>query len=658
MKIQKEYLVYILLIQNLIASASLKSNEDKRKLEESDDIVIIHVNDVHCGINDTIGYDGFALYRDELKKNYTNLLTVDVGDHVQGDTLGAVSDGSAIIKLMNKIGFNVSTIGNHEFDYGVEQLKKLEENITSRYISSNFCYRKNKTTLFNPYKIVEIGGKKLGFIGAVTPLTLSKTYLSSIKDEDGGLLYDFSAGDDIQALADNIQGHIDKLRNDEKVDHVILLTHIGMANEQYKSEELLSKLQNVDAVLDGHTHKIYNITNPDKNETKVYITQTGTKLESIGKLTIKQNGTILSEIITEVPEPIDKEGAKNVTRKSKGIWVKEEISDFIDGLWGEYSDELNIQVGKCDFDIIIVPEDDNDHDVECRYQECTLGNLAADAVKDAGNAEISILNGGSIRNNMHKGNLTRGQIIYIFPWFNNIVVKEIKGQDILDALEFGVSKYPAISAGFPQVSGITYDIDPNINSTVLTDSSGMFINVTGERRVSNVKINGKDLDLNKTYNASFIEYIANGGDGYSMFSKYEVTNESLVTDTDALVNYIEYGLNGTIPEKYKNYQGRINFKNQTIIIPNTNKYEEEEETLIPSTTTLVNNTNQHFTYFNHKKSGNKLSAGGIIALIVSCVVALAIIAAIALAVRKNNNPPKKMNYYNTSIAKINDMNIV
>ena len=121
------YLTILLLFQNNIISASFKPHLDKRKLEESDDIIIIHINDVHCGLNDTIGYDGFALYRDELKKNYTNVITVDVGDHIQGGTLGAISDGSAIIKLINKVGFDVSTIGNHEFDYGVEQLKKLEE---------------------------------------------------------------------------------------------------------------------------------------------------------------------------------------------------------------------------------------------------------------------------------------------------------------------------------------------------------------------------------------------------------------------------------------------------------------------------------------------------------------------------------------------------
>ena len=644
------YFTIILLLQNIIILASLKSHVHKRKLENSDDIIIIHVNDVHCGLNDTIGYDGFALYRDELKKNYTNVITVDVGDHIQGGTLGAISDGSAIIKLINKVGFDVSTIGNHEFDYGVEQLKKLEENITSRYISANFCYRKNKTTLFEPYKILEVGGKKIAFIGAVTPLTLSKTYLSSIKDEDGELLYDFFAGENSKVLAENIQGYIDKLRNNEKVDYVILLTHIGMATEDYTSEGLLSKLENVDAVLDGHTHKVYNVTNPDKNKKEVYTTQTGTKLQSIGKLTIKPNGTITSEIIEEVPEPINKEGTKKVTRKSKDRWVNEEISNFIEDLWGEYSDELNIQIGQNDYDIMVVPEDGEAHVVECRYKECTLGNLAADAVKKAGNAEISILNGGSIRNNMKAGNLTRGQVIDIFPWFNNIVVKEITGQTILDALEFGVSKYPSASGAFPQVSGITYDVDPSINSTVLTDSSGMFVNVTGDRRVSNVKINGKDLELDKKYNASFIEFIANGGDGYSMFAKYEVTNEPLFTDTDALVSYIQNDLNGTIPEKYKDYQGRINFKNQTVLtIPIPTSEEEEEETNIPTT----NTSNQgSFKYFHTKKSDRGLSTGGIIAIIVAIAVALGIAGAVFFACR-DPNPPKKVDYYNSSIDQMN-----
>lgn len=168
-----------------IKSESLK-NKNLRKVEElSDDIVILHINDVHCALNNTIGYDGFALYREELKKKYKYIISADVGDHIQGGVLGSLTNGEAIIEVKNKVGFDVVSLGNHEFDFGVEQLFKLRDNITSKYICTNFYYRKNNTRIFDPYTIINIGGKKIAFIGVVTPLTLTKTFLSTVKDEDG-----------------------------------------------------------------------------------------------------------------------------------------------------------------------------------------------------------------------------------------------------------------------------------------------------------------------------------------------------------------------------------------------------------------------------------------------------------------------------------------
>ena len=118
------------------------SNESDNR---SDDIIILHTNDVHCGINDNIGYDGLMLYKKELQKKYKYVLLVDVGDHIQGDIIGLLSEGLDIITIMNKIGYNVSIIGNHEFDYGIEQLYECEKQLECGFISSNFCYRKNKT---------------------------------------------------------------------------------------------------------------------------------------------------------------------------------------------------------------------------------------------------------------------------------------------------------------------------------------------------------------------------------------------------------------------------------------------------------------------------------------------------------------------------------
>jgi len=529
-----------------------------RKLQEdlSDDIVILHVNDVHCGLNETVGYDGFVLYRDEMEKKYKNVITVDVGDHIQGGSIGAISNGEAIIKLMNNIEFNVTILGNHEFDYGIEQLQKLGENITSKYVCSNFCYNKNKSPIFEPYKIVKAGNKTIGFIGVLTPLTLTKTYLSQIKDDNKELLYDFLTNKDVKDLYDRVQGYIDELKSTRKVDYVILLTHFGMDVEDYTSNGLLSHLEKVDAVLDGHTHRVYNTTSKDKNNKDIPISQTGTKLQSIGKLIIKPNGSFESEIIINVTEPVDKEDAINITRGGQERWVNKKANEFINSLWNEYSDELNALIGYSNFDLLL--RDENSIAPFCRIGECSLGDLITDAIKASTNTEIAILNGGGIRNDLKKGNITSSTVIDILPWFSYIIAKQLTGQVILDALEFGVSKLPNAFGGYPQASGITFDLDPSINSTVKTDNSGNFVNVTGERRVSNVKINGENLNLTRLYNVSLLNFQGSGGDGYSMFADKEVYLESILTDTDSLIYYIKNTLNGTIPEEYKEVQKRVN----------------------------------------------------------------------------------------------------
>ena len=615
-------LVFIIQANNFLSQ--------KRNLQESpDDIIILHLNDVHCGVNDTIGYDGFVQYRKELNKTYpNNIITVDVGDHAQGGTLGSISDGTAIINILNKIGFDVAILGNHEFDYGIDQLINLNENITSNYISANFCYKKNKSTIFNSSKIIERCGKKIAFIGVVTPLTFSKTYLSTIKDSNGEAVYDFLNDNNAQELYDKVQENINKLKNDENADYVILLTHLGMDLEQYTSNGLLSKLENVDAVLDGHTHLIYNKTAKDKNNKEIHISQTGTKLQSIGKLIIKNNGTILSEIIENITEPSDKSDAKKLTRGKKEIWVDTDTNNFLNNLWKEYEDILNIYYGHSNYKLEIRPEGTSDsHYIYCRYKECTVGNLVADSFKWAGNSEVAIVNGGSIRNSINEGNLTRGQIIEAAPFFNDIITKKVPGKCILDALEFGTSNYPDAAGAFPQVSGINYDIDTSINSSVLKDSNGLFLDVPGKRRVSNVKINGKNLDLDKNYTISMSSFVGSGGDGYTMFTNYEVFNESLLTDSDSIALYIKDELEGEIPEKYKDFQGRINFVNNTEI---------SIESTAPNNQSVDINK-----FIPKKKSRGGLSTGGIIAIMIPCLILIIGAAILGIMCSRNADIPGK-----------------
>ena len=528
-----------------------QTKNNTRKLEElSEDIAIIHINDVHCGINNTIGYDGFVLYREELKKQYKYVITVDVGDFIEGGTVGLLSQGSAIVKIMNKIGFDVAVIGNHEFGYGVEQLFNLTNNLNTNIICSNFLYRKNRSLIFEPYKIMEIGNKKIGFIGIITPLTFSLTRLSSIKDQNGEILYDFLSENNYKELYDNTQKYINELKA-KGVDYVILLTHIGKGGYQnFKSDYFLSKLEGVDAILDGHTHQIYNETSKDKNNNNIILSQTGSKIETIGVLLLKKDGTIGSEIIKEVPIPKDKEGAKNIIRNNKERWVNEEMYNYMNSIWDEYKDELYKQIGYSNYDII---------SQNCCSKECNIGNFVSDAIRYAGKGDISLINCGGIKSSIKKGNISRMNIIEVFPWFNNIVVKELPGSAILDALEYGVSKLPKDSfLPFPQISGITSDINTDINSPVIIDENGMFSSINGKRRVSNVKINGANLDVNKIYKAALIDFVAYGGDGYSMFQKYEVKEETLITDCGSIELLINDKYNGEIPKDYTENQGRIN----------------------------------------------------------------------------------------------------
>ena len=382
-------------------------------------------------------------------------------------------------------------------------------------------------------------------------------HLANLREPDGTPIYNFLSN--TTELYSTIQLEIDKLRNEEKVNYVILLTHVGMDLEEYTRNDILSQLNGVDAVLDGHTHKVYNTTSKDKNKKDIHITQTGTKLANIGQLIIKTDGTILSENVPNVPEPTDKKEAMEVVRSKTTRWVDTEINDLINKTHEKYADELNIPIGHSDFDFIIMPSESSDsHTIFCRYQECTLGNLIADAFLEVVSSNISLLNGGSVRTNLLKGDISRKNVIDVMPFFNSLYVKEITGEAFLDALEFGISKLPSSSRGFPQVSGCTFKVDTSFNSTVETDLDGIFVKVAGKRRVSDVKINGKPLDLNKKYNLSASEFILNGGDGYSMFAEFPVVNESVFADSDALGYYIKNNLKGEIPSKYQELQGRVN----------------------------------------------------------------------------------------------------
>ena len=143
------------------------------------------------------------------------------------------------------------------------------------------------------------------------------------------------------------------------------------------------------------------------------------------------------------------------------------------------------------------------------------------------------------------------------PFSNDVLVKEITGQDILDALEFGVRTLPGATSRFPQVSGLTYKVDTSITSSVIVDNDEVFVRVGGRRRVYNVFVNGEKLDLYKKYTISTNSFIIGGGDGYSMFAPYPELKTSIGVDNEILLKYIVEKLGGEIPIEYNTTQNRI-----------------------------------------------------------------------------------------------------
>ena len=195
-----------------------------------------------------------------------------------------------------------------------------------------------------------------------------------------------------------------------------------------------------------------------------------------------------------------------------------------------------------------------------RRAETNLGDLCADAYRAQSGADIAFVNGGGIRKNINAGDITLNNILSVHPFGNAMCVIEVKGQQILDALEWGARAVPSESGGFLQVSGLSYEIHSYIESTCKSDENGMFAGVQGERRVKNVLVDGVPIDPNGTYTLASHDYmlLANG-DGYTMFDGAALLQDRVKLDNQVLIDYITESLGGEIGEEYEDLtgQGRI-----------------------------------------------------------------------------------------------------
>ena len=499
------------------------------------DIVVLYTNDVHCGVEDNIGYAGLVAYEKEMLETTPYVTLVDIGDAIQGGPLGTLTTGEALVNIMNEVGYDVATMGNHEFDYGMARFQELAAMLECGYVSCNFVDLSTGDTVFPAYKMISYGDTDVAYIGISTPETYTKSTPTYFQDENGNYIYSFSENN----LPEMVQDAIDEATA-AGAEYIVAVGHLGVDEQSapYRSTDIIAETTGLDVFLDGHSHSVIasqEVEDADGNT--VILSSTGTKFENIGKLTIAADGTITTELVSDY--------------ETKDA----DMQAFIDNVNAEFEEITSEVVAKSSVNLTGYAEDGTRL---VRNQETNIGDLVADAYRVVGDADIGWANGGGIRADIPAGEITYGDIIEVHPYSNQLCVVETTGQQILNALEMASASCPNESGGFLQVSGLSYTIDTTIPSSVVTDDRGMFVEVDGERRVKDVMVGDEPIDPDATYTLASHDYmLKEGGDGINMFMNDKLIVDESMPDNQVLITYIVDHLDGVVPADYAEPQGRI-----------------------------------------------------------------------------------------------------
>jgi len=580
--------VFITLLLMLFLSAGIlpaqvlaEEAEEPGKGNDSG-IIVLSTNDVHCAIDGYStkegkfgGYATLAGYRQQLIDEGYSVVTIDAGDAIQGDVIGVMTKGEAIVNLMNEAGYDLAIPGNHEFDFEVPRFLELVGMAKYQYICSNFMDLSNNKSYFDSYKIFELDDHKIGFVGIATPETYTKSTPTYFQDEEGKFIYSFGEDD----YYNIIQGAIDACKADG-AEVVIAIGHTGLdgTTEAWSTRAIIANTNGIDAYVDGHSHEV--IPGPDyKGETflnkdgkPVAESMTGTKFANIGKMAIDfdENG---AKITTSL---VDTKDAKEAIQTDAAFAAYGRVHALIDKYNKKVEEYYGVEIGTAETSLYVNDPESGDRIV--RNSETNLGDFVADAYRTVLGTDISLVNGGGIRANLNKGAIQRKDLVSIHPYGNAMCVIEASGQTILDALEHAARMYPQELGGFFQVSGVEYTINDFIESPVVLDEQGLFDHVDDSkpRRVSNVKINGQPIDKEKIYTIGGSKYILQqAGDGMSMFKDCKCVLTLAEVDSDILMEYVEKYLDGKIPaESYSEVHGQgritINQQGSGIVVLSTN----------------------------------------------------------------------------------------
>ena len=553
--------------------------------QPSEDIAILYTNDVHTYIDGPLSYDVIAAVKAELQKQYKYVLLVDAGDHVQGTAYGSMDKGETVIKLMNAAGYDLATLGNHEFDYGMEGCQQIQQWAEFPYVSCNFYEEADGVrgeNVLPAYQIFELGQEKLAIVGITTPESFTKSTPAYFQDENGNYIYGISGGADGAALYADVQAAIDQAEADGATK-VIALGHLGddKASQPWTSEETIANVSGLTAFIDGHSHStVEGKEVADKDGNSVMLSQTGQYFDRIGLMVINaetgdvstdfiEYEEILETVMGEDGNPVKDEDGNEVTEVvgyklvsdlyNGSEWCSDASVASIKESWMKKIDEqLGTVIGST---ALTFDNYASDGTRLIRSQETNTGDFAADALYYLFDSmdmdvDVAIMNGGGVRNTAITGDISYQTCKSIHTFGNVACLQTITGQQLLDALEWGARTAGTGEecGGFLQVSGITYKIDTEWPDSTQKDDKGVWIGApTGGYRVHDVKVYNKeigawdDLDLTAKYNLAGYNYtLRDLGDGFSMFDGAVNVLDYVMEDYMVLANYVQVFEGGVV----------------------------------------------------------------------------------------------------------------
>ena len=509
--------------------------------------VILHTNDVHGSIE---LYAKVAAMKGDYEAQGAQVILADAGDYSQGTVYVSVNKGKDAVTMMNAAGYDVATIGNHEFDYGYAQLKSNLDSAVFKVVCANVL--QDGSPVFDAYTMINKGGVQVAFVGLETPEAQTKANPALIQ----GLT--FLAGDEMYAA---VQTQVDAART-AGADIVIVLTHLGVdsSSEPNTSYDLYEKVTGIDFIIDGHSHTV--MTKGPEGEP---IQSTGTALNNIGVITI-DNATKKIESNELIPiwhtEEVDGENVTVYDYTKSDETVANAAKAIIDPIDADYDQKF--AESAVDLNGAKAPGN--------RTEETNLGDLITDAMMwaiktkapgvDMNNA-VAITNGGGIRAAIAKGDITKKDVNTVLPFGNTLAVVYVKGSELLEALEVSTYCTPKSLGGFPQFAGMEVELNTaceyDANDTTYPGST--YFGPKSINRITIKTVNGKAFDKDATYAVITNNFLAAGGDTYYAFAAAQTQFDTGLPLDEILMEYITVELNGVVTDKYAAPQGRLTIVN-------------------------------------------------------------------------------------------------